>query len=87
MPRNTDRTQAARRKNAVRGACAATLTRLAAAALLWRLRRGLELSGFSAKLLLAAILLDLGAVVPIWISLKSRLKEIEGGEEDAASQY
>ncbi len=87
MPRNTDRSQAARRKSALRGACAATLTQLASAALLWWLRRGLEPSGFGAKLLLAAILLELGTIVPIWISLKSRLREIEGGEEDAAAQY
>ena len=32
-------------------------------------------------------LLELGMIVPIWILYKTRLKEIEGGEEDAASQY
>jgi len=31
-------------------------------------------------------LLELGMIVPVWIILKTRLKEIEGGEEDAA-QY
>ena len=87
MPRNTDRSRSARRKSALRGASTATLTQLAAAALLWWLRRGLDPSGLGAKLLLAAILLELGTIVPIWISLKNRLGEIEGGEEDAAAQY
>ena len=32
-------------------------------------------------------LLELGMIVPIWILYKTRLKEIEGGEEDAAAQY
>ena len=32
-------------------------------------------------------LLELGMIVPIWILYKTRLKEIEGGEEDAAGQY
>jgi len=32
-------------------------------------------------------LLELGMIIPVWILLKTRLKEIEGGEEDAAAQY
>ena len=32
-------------------------------------------------------LLELGMIVPVWILYKTRLKEIEGGEEDAAGQY
>ena len=32
-------------------------------------------------------LLELGMIIPIWILYKTRLKEIEGGEEDAAGQY
>ena len=32
-------------------------------------------------------LLELGMIVPVWILYITRLKEIEGGEEDAASQY
>ena len=32
-------------------------------------------------------LLELGMLIPVWILYKTRLKEIEGGEEDAASQY
>lgn len=37
--------------------------------------------------MLIAGLLELGMIVPVWILLKTRLKEIEGGEEDAAAQY
>jgi len=37
--------------------------------------------------MLIAGLLELGMIVPVWILLKTRLKEIEGGEEDAATQY
>lgn len=87
MPRNTEASQAARRKSALRGASSATLTQLAMAALLWWLRRGLEPSGFGAKLMLAAAILELGTIIPIWIALKNRLNEIQGGEEDAAAQY
>ena len=32
-------------------------------------------------------LFDLGTLIPVWKLLKIRLLEIEGGEEDAASQY
>lgn len=32
-------------------------------------------------------LLELGMIVLVWILYKTRVKEIEGGEEDAASQY
>ena len=30
---------------------------------------------------------ELGMIIPIWISFKIRIKEIDGGEEDAAAQY
>lgn len=38
-------------------------------------------------ILTSVSLLELGMIVPVWILYKTRLKEIEGGEEDAASQY
>ncbi|MDE7262699.1 MAG: hypothetical protein K2N78_11675 [Oscillospiraceae bacterium] len=57
-----------------------------AAALLW-MRYGREPSSFSAKLLLILTVLALGSIPFIWISLRTRLKEIQGGEEDAAAQY
>ena len=84
-PPNTDR-QALRRKNALRGALSATILQLVTGALLlWC--GGHTDSGLLSTLLLIAALLDLGAIVPIWISFKIRLREIQGGEEDAAAQY
>ena len=37
--------------------------------------------------LLVLALINLGTIVPLWISFRIRLKEIEGGEEDAAAEY
>ena len=83
-PHNTDR-QARRRKSALLGAVSATAPRLAAAALLLWCRR--EAGGAVSVLLLALSLIDLGTIVPVWICFRTRLKEIEGGEEDAAAEY
>lgn len=90
-PKNTDEgrqaRQAQRRRNAVWSAVVSTgMQLLTALALLW-LRTGLNPAGFAAKLLLLAAVLDLGSILPVWILLRARLKEIQGGEEDAASQY
>ncbi|MDE6935109.1 MAG: hypothetical protein K2P26_05825 [Oscillospiraceae bacterium] len=89
-PKNTDGltpAQRQRRKNAVWGAVMSSFFRLlSAAALLW-LRASLDPAGFVSKLMLIIIVLDLGSVPLIWISLRTRLKEIQGGEEDAAAQY
>lgn len=87
--KNTEETaaQARRRKSAVWGAVFSTLYRLLTAGVLLWLRASWEPASFPAKLALLFIVLDLGSILPIWISLKARLKEIQGGEEDAASQY
>ena len=85
-PANTD-SQSARRKSAILGAMSSTLLRLTAVVIMLWLRAGLDPAGFTAKVLLILIVLDLGSVPLIWISLKTRLKEIQGGEEDAAAQY
>ena len=82
---NTDR-QAGRRRSALWSAVSNTVIQLvAAAALLW-CRRAVDSAALSVVLLVIA-LVDLGTIVPIWISLHTRLKEIEGGEEDAAAEY
>lgn len=85
-PANTD-PQAVRRKNAILGAVSSGLLRLTVVVVLVWLRFSLDPSRFTAKLLLVLIVLDLGSIPFILISLKTRLKEIQGGEEDAASQY
>ena len=76
-----------RRRDALRGALTATVVQvLTAAVLLWaRLQEGVP--AFISLLLLVLAIADLGAIVPIWINYRIRLKEIEGGEEDAAAEY
>ena len=87
MRRKNTEAQAQRRKNAVWGAVMSSLFRLLSAFVLLWLRSSLDPAGFGAKLMLIIIVLDLGSVPLIWISLKTRLKEIQGGEEDAAAEY
>ena len=76
-----------RRRDALRGALTATVVQvLTAVVLLWaRLQGGVP--GFVSLLLLVLAIIDLGAIVPIWINFRARLKEIQGGEEDAAAEY
>ena len=85
-PKNTD-SQARRRKSALWGAASSGVMRLAAAAVLLWLRASLDPAGFLSKLLLVAVVLDLGSVPLIWVSIQTGLKEIHGCDEDAAAQY
>ena len=78
---NTDR-----RKNALWGAVSATVLRLVAAAVLLWCRRDVGSTALSVFLLVIA-LVNLGTIVPIWINFRIRLREIEGGGEDAATEY
>ncbi len=87
MPENIESRQAQRRKDAWRSVILTTLLRLAGAALLLGLRWYYRMDGLGGTVMLAIALLDLGTIVPVWILLKTRLREIEGGEEDAAAQY
>ena len=80
-------TNAARRRSAILGALSSTLLHLTTVVILLWLRSGLEPGTFAAKVLLLLIVLGIGSIPFIWISLKTRLKEIQGGEEDAAAQY
>ena len=87
MPKSTEDRQARRRRDAVQSAVAGTLLNLFTAGLLFWLWLSAERGGLLSKLLLLCIVLDLGSILPIWINFRVRLKEIQGGEEDAASQY
>lgn len=87
MPESIERRRRERRRTAWMGAWSATVLCLLAALVLLGLRRHFEPAGFLRVLLLGLALADLGLIVPVWISLKQRLNEIEGGEEDAAGQY
>lgn len=88
MRNNTDSAaQAARRREAWQSVTGTTLLRLATGALLLGLRWYYQMAGVASAVMLIAALLDLGSILPVWILLRQRLKEIEGGEEDAAAQY
>lgn len=76
-----------RRKSAIQGAVVITVLHLVAAAILFWVRAGHDPASFLAKFTLVLAGFELIGVVPVWVSLKARLKEIEGGEEDAAAQY
>lgn len=86
MPNNTD-AQRERRRDAIVSACFYTLLALLGSAVTLAIRQHFGLTGFVGLLLLITGLLDLGIIIPIWIVLKMRIKEINGGEEDAATQY
>ena len=86
MPENTD-SRAEKRRAACKSAWFYTLLCLGSAGVLTYLRFRYDLEGFWGTLVLISSLLDLGLIVPVWISFKERLKEIEGGEEDAAAEY
>lgn len=82
MQNNTEK-----KRDALKGACLYTLLCAVSAGMLLYLRWRYALGGFVGGLMLLSSLLDLGLIIPIWISFKERLKEIEGGEEDAAAEY
>ena len=88
MPNNTNEEgQARRRRDAWRSVIMATLWLLMSAFVLLYLRYLYVPEGIWSTVMLIASLLELGMLIPVWILLKTRLKEIEGGEEDAAAQY
>lgn len=86
MPENTEK-QAQRRKDAIFSAVFYSVLCLIAAAVTLMLRSRYNITGFAGVFLILCVVLDLGILIPIFISLKIRLKEIQGGEEDAAAQY
>ena len=88
MPNNTnEEAQARRRRDAWNSVIIATIWMLLSASIMLLLRHFYVPEGFWSAVMLIAGLLELGMIIPVWILLKTRLKEIEGGEEDAAAQY
>lgn len=88
MPKNTDTTpQKKRKKDAVKSAALSGLFMVASGVTLLVLRSVYLKGTFWGAVLLIMALADLLAVVPLMILLKARFKEIEGGEEDVASEY
>lgn len=77
--------QAARKRNAVLGAVSSTVGKLLfAIVLLWL--RG-SAGAFISRLLLIMAVGNLLSVPFVWVVLRERLREIEKGEEEDASQY
>ena len=79
--------QKKRRKDAIQSALFSSGMMAVSGLLLLFLRSHYEVQGMGRALLLPFALLDLGMILPVWILLKKRLQEIEGGEEDVAAQY
>ena len=88
MPANTDNpAQAKRKRDAWKSTAVSTASMVLSAVVILILRHI-----YCADTLLGAVLLiiaaiNLSGIVPLWILLRTRLKEIEGGEEDVAAQY
>lgn len=88
MQKNINSTaQKKRRKDAFQSTIISSIFFLLNAALLIGLRYFYQIKGFWGAVLLILAILESGMLIPIWILLKTRLKEIEGGEEDVAAQY
>lgn len=77
--------QVQRRRNAIRGAAWSTAVQLLTAFMLFWLRAGA--GEFVSRLLLLCAVFSLITIPPVWVALRERLREIEGGEEEDASQY
>lgn len=88
MPRSIDEAaQRKRRKDAWQSAMISSVILLVSGSVVLALRWYYQVEGFWGTVLLIYSVLELGMLVPVWILLKTRLNEIEGGEEDEASQY
>ncbi len=88
MPNNiNEAAQRKRRQDAIHSAVFSSFLMLVSGLFLLWLRWHYQINGIGSALLTLFALLDLGMILPVWILLKKRLQEIEGGEEDAAAQY
>ena len=88
MPENTDSpAQRRRKKDALQSALVSSAWMALSAAALAVLSSIFVKNTLVRTILTIVSLMELGMIVPVWILYKTRLKEIEGGEEDAASQY
>ena len=84
MPKNTKRQR--RRQAMLSALWSGCGLLLSAGAMLW-LRHVFCPQGVLSFLLLGFAAGDILLWIPLAVSLRSRLKEIQGGEEDAAAQY
>lgn len=92
MPENIKDARPQRRKRAIRGAIGSAMMLLAFGGIFLWLSKTMQMEEggwaiFWSGFFLACALINALLLVPLGISLKERLNEIKGGEEDAASQY
>ena len=88
MPENTDSpAQRRRKKDALKSALVSSGWMCLSGVALLVLSSVFVETPLVRAMLTIVSLLELGMIVPVWILYKTRLKEIEGGEEDAAGQY
>jgi len=87
MRQSNTESQRRKKKDALLSAALYTALLACIGALLLYLRHTLQMDGLPGAILAISALLDWGAILPIWITFNQRIKEIEGGEEDAAAQY
>lgn len=88
MPKSINKeAQKRRRKDALQSTIISSILFLFSALILLSLRWYYQMEDFWGAVLLIFAILELVMLIPIWILLKTRLKEIEGGEEDVATQY
>ena len=85
MQKNTKQQQ--RRRQAMLSALSSGCALLLSAGVLLWLRRVFRPQGMLSFLLLGFAAGDILLLIPLAVSLRSRLKEIQGGEEDEACQY
>ena len=84
MPENIERRQQLRRRQAVLSALCSGGWILFSAGAVLLLRQTFYPQS---RLLVALAALNAAMLIPLAVSLRNRLKEIQGGEEDEASQY
>ena len=83
MPANIER----RKRQAVLSALLSGCWLVLSAVLVLWLRGLFRLGGLLSALMLVMAVADILLLLPLAVSLRQRLKEIEGGEEDEARQY
>ena len=79
--------QAKRRKGAWESVVIATVWSLISGGILLFLKFHFQVEGFWGAMLMILAVIEFVMIIPVWVLLKMRLKEIEGGEEDAAAKY
>ena len=83
MPESIERRKRQAVLSALLNGCWLVLSAVVVLWLRWLLRPG----GLLSALMLVMAVADILLLLPLAVSLRQRLKEIEGGEEDEAHQY